>query len=168
MFRSAVVALLATLFAVQASAQAVKQVEVTNFPDPQNVSGSVTVANEPLTVQSGVDPVEVSGQVAVTNLPAGESAETFQLVGFTDLTFVGSSGMGTFTQSCQSTFGTTARMCTSPEVLDTVSWVVTPESGPGWVRPVYQPSPLVAALDLSGVYVAGQSNGFLSCSGWHS
>jgi hypothetical protein len=65
--------LLATLLTFQASAQVVKKVEVTNFPDPQNVTGSVTVANEPLTVQSGVDPVEVSGQVAVTNFPPNDS-----------------------------------------------------------------------------------------------
>jgi hypothetical protein len=121
MLRSAVVALLATLLAVQAAGQAAKQVEVTNLPDPQNVMGSVTVANEPLTAQSGVDPVEVSGQVAVTNLPTCESAETFQLVGFTDSTFVGPSGLSTFTHACQSTFGSTSRRCTSAEVLDTVS-----------------------------------------------
>ena len=47
-----------------------EKVEVTNFPDPQNVTGSVTVTNYPLTVQLGIDPVEVSGQVAATNLPS--------------------------------------------------------------------------------------------------
>jgi len=104
MIRSAVVALVATLFAVQATGQMVKQVEVINFPDPQNVTGSVTVGNEPLTVQSGVDPVEVSGQVAVTNLPTCESPSRFQLVGFTSTTLDGSAGVFGFTKACQVEF----------------------------------------------------------------
>jgi hypothetical protein len=111
MIRSVVVALVATLFAVQAAAQTVKQVEVANFPDPQNVVG----------------------QVEVTNLPAPPTVGRFQLVGFTTDTvsrstvfpstqFPVPTGHGIFaaTTVCQSEFPE-SRICSKNEVLLTTA-----------------------------------------------
>jgi hypothetical protein len=146
----------------------VKEVEIINFPDPQNVTGSVTVANEPLTVQSGVDPVEVSGQVAVTNLPACEAPSRFQLVGFTSATFDGGAGIFGFTKACQVEFPG-SRMCTSVEAMETV--VIPLElAGSAWLRPIYMPissdSARNIALDASGVYLSILSYTPFSCGGW--
>jgi hypothetical protein len=58
--RLALFATCAVLVCASAStAQSAKDVNVTNFPDPQNVSGSVEVTND------AASSVEVSGEVAV-------------------------------------------------------------------------------------------------------
>jgi hypothetical protein len=97
MIRSAVVAIVAMFAATQVMAQAVKQVEVANFPDPQSVVG----------------------QVEVTNLPACETTVRFQLVGFTSDVFTGDLG-GPFgaTEKCQAEF-VGSRMCNSYEAQTT-------------------------------------------------
>ena len=61
-------------YSLTATAQPVKQVEVTNFPDPQSVTGVVEVLNLP-DVQD----------VNVVNAPPAPAAcaSRFQLVGFT-------------------------------------------------------------------------------------
>jgi hypothetical protein len=81
-------ALLISFVATGAFAQSAKDVNVTNFPNPQNVAGSVEVSNLPAVQDVNVtndtaNPVEVAGAVEVTNLPAPGGAARFQLVGFT-------------------------------------------------------------------------------------
>ena len=105
----ATLAVVPALFAysVTATAQPVKRVEVVNLPDPQNVTGSVEVTNLPA-VQD----------VNVTNAPVGPPSR-FQLVGFTTAALTGDSGLFAFTLACQAEF-VGSRICTSPEVFETV------------------------------------------------
>ena len=154
------VGLLTALFVpLAALAQTVKQVEVTNLPAVQEVTGSVEVTN------GLANPVEVTGDVTVTNLPTPTGAARYQFVGFTTAIFDGGQGVRTYTQSCQVDFLSTARMCTSEEVLNTVVWPEVPGEIRGWVRPVFQPTGALAQLDASG-YAGQGTNGALSCSGW--
>ncbi|GAG53354.1 unnamed protein product, partial [marine sediment metagenome] len=77
-----IVALLTVLFVpVAAFAPPVKQVEVTNLPAVQEVTGAVEVTNLP-SVQD----------VNVVNAPSPNSATRFQLVGFTTQTYTGNMG----------------------------------------------------------------------------
>ena len=131
------------LLAVQASAQAIKSVEITNFPDPQNVIG----------------------QVEVTNLPIPPTVGQFQLVGFTVATFTGDQGVFGFTRACQGEFSG-SRMCTSVEVMRTVSPPALPAGSAAWVRPeLVASSGATSTVDASGI--AGTVHG-LSCWGWKS
>jgi hypothetical protein len=129
------------LLAVQASARTVKQVEVTNFPDLQNVVG----------------------QVEVTNLPTPPTVGWFQLVGFTVATFMGDQGVFGFTRACQGEFSG-SRMCTSVEVMRTVSPPVLPAGSAAWVQPeLVASSGATSTVDASGI--TGAISG-LSCWGW--
>ncbi len=96
---------------------------------------------------------------------AGQAAD-FALEGFTTATFDGGDGIRAYTEACQAEFGSTTRMCTSVEVLETVEWPSLP-SGPlalAWTQPVYAPSP-GNLLDVSGVKAS--SSGDLTCGeGW--
>ncbi len=79
--------LLTVLFVPFAAyAQAAKQVEVTNLPAVQEVTGSVEVTNDT------ANPVEVTGNVAVTNCPTPTGTARYQFVGFTTASFLGSRG----------------------------------------------------------------------------
>ena len=63
------VALLTALaFPLAALANPIKQVEVTNLPAVQEVTGTVEVTNDV------ANPVEITGEVAVTNLPTPTAA----------------------------------------------------------------------------------------------
>jgi len=141
MIRSAVVAIAPTLFAVQAAGQMVKEVEVINFPDPQNVIG----------------------QVEVTKLPAPQPVAQFQLAGFTVATFTGDQGVLGFTRACQGEFPG-SRMCTTVEVMGTVSPPVLPVGSAAWVQPeLVASSGATSTVDASGI--TGAPSG-LSCWGW--
>jgi hypothetical protein len=124
-----------------------KQVEVTNFPDPQNVTGAVEVTNLP-------DVQEVVGSVEVTNLPAASAPARFQLVGFTNETFDGATGVLGFTLACQQEFPN-SRFCTTEEVMSTVS-VPVGLVGDAWVRPIF----ISVGVDASG------ASGTIACNGW--
>ncbi len=128
------------IVALAASAQPPKDVNVLNFPDPQNVTGSVEVTND------ATNPVEISGEVAVTSLPTASPQVRFQLVGFTTAQPVCSNGLFPLTQACQSEFGGDVRMCTSVEVMETTS---IPSGLSGWamVRPVFLPTGDTASPD---------------------
>ena len=81
-----------------------QEVRVTNFPDPQNVAGTVEISNLPTVQDVNVTtPVEVIGAVAVTNLPAPAGTSRFQLVGFSSTTVPGI-GFFTMTLACQQDF----------------------------------------------------------------
>jgi hypothetical protein len=84
-------------------------VTVTNFPDPQNVAGTVNVGNLPA-VQ----------QVEVVNFPPPAGAARFQLVGFTAAALSATSGVLGFTGACQAEFPE-SRMCTLQDILATVA-----------------------------------------------
>jgi hypothetical protein len=141
MIRSAVVALVAAFLAVHVSAQTIKQVEVINFPDPQNVTG----------------------QVEVTNLPTCEAPARFQLVGFSSETFTGGQGVLGFTAACGAEFPG-SRMCTSVEAMETVR-VPSGLSGSAWIRPVFVDVGELA-VDVSGVHRSHAVE--LTCDGWHA
>ena len=126
-----------------ATAQPIKQVEVTNFPDPQNVTGSVEV----------------------TNFPAAPTPSRFQLVGFTSDTFTGDTGVLGFTLACQQVFDG-SRMCMSTEVMETVT-VPASLTGAAWVRPMFV-SFFGAGTQNLAKDASGRTslNGRLSCVGW--
>ena len=131
---------LAILLAAPASAQSVgpvKPVRVINFPDPQNVVGTVAVSNLPSVQEVNVtndatNPVEVVGAVEVTNLSTSSSPSRFQLVGFTSVPYDGDMG-GHFgvTLKCQIEFPN-SRMC-SLEVAATTA-IPAGLSGDAWVH----------------------------------
>ena len=144
-------------YSIPATAQSIKQVEVVNFPDPQNVTGSVEVSNLP-SVQD----------VNVTNEPLAVTASTpsrFQLVGFSTNPLTGDAGVLGMTLECQND-SPGSRMCTSTEVMETVA-VPASLTGLAWVRPVHVPfvstSSGSRAQDASG---RTNLSGFLSCLGW--
>ncbi len=85
------------------------------------------------------------------------AAPRFQLVGFTRATAQGHQRVFGFTRTCAAEFPR-SRMCTSQEVLDTVS---LPRSlqGDAWVRPV-----LTGDWEVSGAPAAAVQ----SCAGWTS
>ena len=114
----AALAAVSALFAysLAANAQPVKQVEVTDFPDPQNVVGFVEV----------------------TNFPAPATPSRFQLVGFSSTPVTGGTGVLAMTAECQNNFSG-SRMCTTLEVAETVVLPTVPV-GFAWVRPVFVPS----------------------------
>jgi hypothetical protein len=143
----------------------VKQVEVTNFPDPQSVAGSVEVTNLPV-----VQDVNVTNTpLTVVALPASR----FELIGFTIATFTGDMGVLGFTLACQAEFGDESRMCTSAEVVETLR-VPTASADFSWVRPVFQPKAVATgstnesqkALDISGRQTDLNPLSNLSCRGW--
>ena len=119
--RLTLVVLAIVAYSATATAPQIKQVEVVNQPDPQNVTGSVEVTNLPA-VQD----------VNVTNAPAGP-ASRFQLVGFTAATFHGGSGLFGFMIACQAEFVPDSRICMSREVFDAVD--VPTGSGDAWIQP---------------------------------
>jgi hypothetical protein len=102
-------------------AQSPKEVTVTNFPNPQNVAGSVEVTNLPAVQDVNI----VSGGTT-------PSSPRFQIVGFTTATYNGNLG-GFFgaTQKCQLEFPA-SRMCTPLEVQETTS-IPGGLTGVGWV-----------------------------------
>ena len=162
----AVLAVVLTLVASPptAIAQPIKRVEVVNFPNPQNVTGSVEVSNLP-----SVQDVNVTNEpLAVLSPPRPR----IQLVGFTSGNLTSDTGVLGFTLACQAEFAE-SRMCSSMEVLESVS-VPSGLNGTAWVRPSFTPvsisggSNTTVALDASGVQRAGApgSDGLLSCSGW--
>jgi len=148
--------LIALVVPLSATAQPTKQVEVTNFPDPQTVTGTVEVTND------ATNPVVVVGEVEVTNLPAASAPPRFQLVGFSTTPRTGDAGVLGMTLECQNDFSG-SRMCTSIEAMETVN-VPSGLSGDAWIRPVFQPSGVLNALDASGVSSGGATN--LTCQGW--
>jgi len=116
-------------------------VTVTNFPDPQTVTGSVEV----------------------TNLPdLGGGCSPFQLVGFTTATFTGGQGVLGFTTACQAEFPG-SRMCTSVEVMETTTLPSGLPAGEAWVRPVTPVGLPGAVVDASGSEANADA---LSCGGW--
>ena len=156
------IGLLIVLFVpLAAYAQAAKQVEVTNLPAVQEVTGAVEVTNDT------ANPVEVTGDVTVANLPPPTAAARYQLVGFTAATLSGQSGVLALTLACQLEFPG-SRMCASREVIETVS---IPDNlnltGMAWVRPSFVPhtSPGDLVVDASG-FSNSVYRGSLSCGGW--
>jgi hypothetical protein len=135
-----------------------RPITIANFPNPQNVAGTVDVGNLPA-VQ------EVTGTVAVANLPAGP--QQFQFVGVTAATFTGDKGVGTFTVACQQDF-LGSRMCTSREILLTTDWPPQPPSFyVAWVQPTLVP--FQSGSTGTGVQdISGLNDGTLSCGGWFS
>ena len=142
MYRLLTIAIIATIIPAAASAKpgkaSIKQVEITNFPDPQNVTGVVEVLNLP-----AVQDVEVLNLPAVQDVnvlsapPAAACASRFELVGFTSATPSCASGLFPLTQACQSEFGGAARMCSSVEVIETSS-IPSGLAGTAMVIPVIQ------------------------------
>ena len=102
MCRLAALVVLAALLPLTAAAQSIKQDEVINFPDPQNVTGSVEVTNRP----------EVQDVNVVNAPPGGEPAaqKVIAFVGVTEATTDGNAG-GPFGLSgmCEAEFGSAAR-----------------------------------------------------------
>lgn len=85
----------------------------------------------------------------------------FQLVGFTAQGFIGDTGGLGFTLACQAEFPG-SRMCTSEEVLNTVS-LPAGLGGPAWVRPSFQPGGQMV-VDASGLWTNNAEH--LTCKGW--
>ena len=106
----------------------VQPVNVLNFPDPQNVAGTVDVGNLPAVQQ-------VAGTVAVSSLPPLPQPARFHLVGFTAAELTGNQGVFTFTAACQLEYPG-SRMCMLSEAIKTV---VIPDLAAGtdivWIEP---------------------------------
>jgi hypothetical protein len=92
--------LIAALVPLAALAQSTKQVEVTNLPAVQDVTGTVEVTND------AANPVEIVGEVEITNLPGSKRV---QPIGLSASNFNGPNFGGMYTpqynQLCQDTFG---------------------------------------------------------------
>jgi hypothetical protein len=129
-----------------------RRVIVTNFPDPQNVTGAVEVTNLPAVQDVNV----VSG-------PPADASPRFQLVGFTSALLSGEQGVLGFTSACQQEFAN-SRMCTSVEVLETTT-VPAGLVGEAWVRPTIVAAPANVVVDASG---ATDLPDGLSCAGWRT
>ena len=108
----------------------VKRVEVINFPNPQQVVGTVEVTNLP--------PVQ---DVNVVNPPecSAPTPARYQLVGFSTESFVGNRGLLALSRACGADFPG-SRICQRPEIVDTsplpeglsgVAWIDTPEDPTG-------------------------------------
>ena len=145
-------AVLLSFAAAPAFGKPPKQVEVTNFPDPQNVTGAVEVLNLP-----------VVQDVNVLSAPAA-ACSSFQFVGFSSGLLMGSGPIGVFSAAdlCKADFGPRARFCSSEEVLNTVSPPAV-SGGPAWVRPVLMPYWDATTADASGVTASPEK---LTCEGW--
>ena len=103
-----------------------KPVEVVNFPDPQNVTGSVEVLNLP----------EVQDVNVVNTPPTVPAAcSRFHLVGFTASRHTGDLG-GVFgaTAICQAEFGPEARFCNTEEAASTTD-LPQFSAAVAWVQP---------------------------------
>ena len=157
-------ATLAVLFLAPFAALAKPQVEVTNFPDPQNVTGAVDVLNLPAVQDVEVLNLPAVQDVNVLSAPAA-ACSSFQFVGFSSGLLMGSGPIGVFsaTDLCKVDFDTRARFCSSEEVLNTVSPPAV-AGGPAWVRPVFMPYGTSRSTDASGA-TAGTPRD-LSCGGW--
>ncbi len=133
-------------------------VEVVNFPNSQEVTGTVAVSNLP-----AVQDVNV----VTPACPPRPASAIFQLVGFTSQRLVGTAGVLAFTLACQSAFPG-SRMCSSEEIVQTVT-VPSGLSGGAWVRPTFQP---IATQDDRGYAIAADISGLaafptsLTCTGW--
>ena len=92
---------------------------------------------------------------------APEPAPRFQLVGFTEATYLGNTGILGFTLACQAEFAE-SRFCTSEEVINTTD-VPVGLIGSAWVRPKFKPTGSTSNVDESGA-----RGGILqmSCAGW--
>ena len=108
----------------------VKQVEVMNLPDTQEVSGTVEVTGS----VELTNPPEVQ-DVFVTNPTEGGRHTPFQLVGFTEATYQAGQTRFGFTRACQLEFPN-SRMCRFAEVIETVQIdSATGLIGEAWVSP---------------------------------
>ena len=88
-------ATLAVLFLAPFAALAKPQVEVTNFPDPQNVTGAVDVLNLPAVQDVEVLNLPAVQDVNVLSAPAA-ACSSFQFVGFSSGLLMGSGPIGVF------------------------------------------------------------------------
>jgi hypothetical protein len=118
-----------------------RPVRVTNFPEVQEVTGSVEVSNPP---------------------EPGGACAPFHLVGFTAATFTGGHGVLGFTRACQAEFPG-SRFCTSVEVMETAVIPAGLPAGEAWVRPVFVDGPGSNVVDASGSEDVAEQ---LSCAGW--
>ena len=81
----------------------------------------------------------------------GPAPPVFEFVGLSSTSHIGGAGILTLNSACQSTFPG-SRMCTTEEILETVSPPSIVGSVGGWVRPVFVPHQLTGeALDISGL-----------------
>jgi hypothetical protein len=151
------VALLTALFVPPAAfAQPVKQVEVTNLPAVQQVTGTVEVTNDV------ANPVEIIGEVSVTNLHTPTAERRYQLVGFTTAMVLATEGPFGFTRACGAEF-LSSRWCTSAEILDTVNLPAL--SGEAWVRGIYVGHSISSwVLDVASGF--GNSAAYFTCGDW--
>jgi hypothetical protein len=109
-----------------------QEVTVSNFPDLQNVGGTVSVSNLP-TIQ------RITGQVLVANLPVDQrgrvmvsgGATPFRFVGVTTARFDGAAGWAAMTSACYQQYG--GRMAFADEYRVTVGPGPIPE--PAWIQP---------------------------------
>ena len=120
-----------------ASAQAVKQTEVINFPDPQNVVGSVEV----------------------TNLPDAGGVSRFQFVGFSETQVDAVSGVFAWTRACNADFSFNVRACSTQEVVETSMLLSVLPAGQAWVRPTPN-------ADVNRDLATGISSSNLHCGAW--
>ena len=143
-------------FPVIATAQPTKQVEVLNFPNPQNVAGSVEITNLPA--------------VQDVNVVSGPSAA---FLGFSSILLIGDHGFLHMNSLCVETFGAGAFMC------PTTAFAMQPRpsgvSGEGWVQGVFVPANPSADVSgapaglievVSGLAVPAAK--YASCDGWRS
>jgi hypothetical protein len=114
-----------------------KTVEVTNFPNPQNVTGAVEVTNLPA-VQN------VTGIVEVTNLPSPKRVQPIGLADTSLSMVIGPQATPEYNQQCKDTYGADAFVCNANDlaragaseivaaglVAGTCAWLgALPESG---------------------------------------
>ena len=106
-------------------------------------------------------PTAPLASIVILTLAFATMARSGDFLGVTSTTHFGDEGVKTFTDACNTTFTTAARMCMSTEILNTTPWPSL-SAGFNWVRPVYQPLYATLALDAAGI--SGPMT--MQCQGW--
>ncbi len=113
--------------------------------------------------------VSLTAAIALLGVSIEGYAADAQLEGFTTTTYLGNQRVFGYTQACQSEFGSDARMCTSVEVMETISIPSITFGATAWVRPVFVPADSGEARDASDVSSTSTdptTGGGMSCNGW--
>jgi len=145
-------------------------VTVTNFPNPQNVAGTVNVGNLPATQQ-------VAGTVVAGNLPTdgdgnvrvslqNDSGAAFRFVGVTTATFPGNGSRLAMHQACNTEYAN-SRMAFSDEYIETIDPPTVTTSA--WIE--VRPQLLLDAthlIDPAGNVVVRAEETTWNCWGWNS
>jgi len=100
---------------------------------------------------------------------AGEAGTHFRFVGFSQESFQGRDGIGTYHRACSDTFQVDGvRMCRTSDILDSDDWPeILPYDVFGWIQPTFVPHTSgTEAVEYVDALIGRSLSGFINCSGW--